>query len=545
VDGRFVRDLVALSGLPAIWTRANPAEIAESLAQLILSVTEVDCVCLVLADPDAEVLRWHSRMPPTYPVSSTDFLKLKDGDCTITCGDIALSGRLARFPLGRGAGSVLIAFCRREDFPTEEERVILRLAVNQAGIAIERWRIEEELRRQTQTLKRLNQVGTIVAGSLDTQAIIQAVTDAATELSGAQFGAFFYNVTDEAGERYMLYTLAGAPRHAFSNFPLPRNTEVFDPTFRGKGVVRSPNIRKDPRYGKSSPYHGTPPGHLPVVSYLAVPVVSGDGTVHGGLFFGHEKEAVFTDQSEEIVRHIAAHAAVALDNARLYQAARAEIAARERIQGQQKLLLAELNHRVKNTLAVVQSVAAQTMRHSSSAEAFQTSFLERLAALANTHNLLSDANWVSVSLSALIEFALSPFSDPAAKRFHVEGISVALNAQQAVGTALVIHELATNCLKYGSLSTPGGTVTIQMRKSELPNHAIVCWEEIGGPPVSPPRHSGFGSRLILRFLAGAPGESAFEFRPDGVVCKFAVRICSEQEVLDSKTHASELGIQAV
>jgi hypothetical protein len=101
-------------------------------------------------------------------------------------------------------------------------------------------------------------------------------------------------VTDGKGERYLLYTLSGAPREAFARFGLPRNTAIFQPTFGGTGIVRCDDIRTDPRYGKSGPHFGMPKGHLPVVSYLAVPVISQSGEVHGGLFFGHDKPAAFS-----------------------------------------------------------------------------------------------------------------------------------------------------------------------------------------------------------------------------------------------------------
>ena len=133
----------------------------------------------------------------------------------------------------------------------------------------ERVRLIEENAAVTETL---NEVGAVVASDLDRETVVQAVTDAATELTTAEFGAFFYNVVDEAGESYTLYTISGVPREAFSKFPMPRNTAVFEPTFKGTGVVRSADITKDPRYGRNAPYHGMPPGHLPVRSYLAVPV---------------------------------------------------------------------------------------------------------------------------------------------------------------------------------------------------------------------------------------------------------------------------------
>ena len=122
---------------------------------------------------------------------------------------------------------------------------------------------------------------TAVAAELDLEKAVQVVTDTATELSGAAFGSFFYNVIDAKGEHYTLYTLSGAPREAFSRFPMPRNTAVFAPTFHGEGIVRSPDITKDPRFGKNDPHFGMPKGHLPVRSYLAAPVVSRTGEVFG------------------------------------------------------------------------------------------------------------------------------------------------------------------------------------------------------------------------------------------------------------------------
>lgn len=186
------------------------------------------------------------------------------------------------------------------------------------------------LREEAHSLEILNRVGAAVAAELDLERAVQVVTDAATELSGAAFGSFFYNVKDTQGESYMLYTLSGVPREAFSRFPMPRNTAVFAPTFNGEGVVRSDDILADPRYGRNDRHYGMPEGHLPVRSYLAVPVTSRSGEVLGGLFFGHPEPGVFTLRAERLVAGIAAQAAIAIDNARLYQAAQAEIAERKR-----------------------------------------------------------------------------------------------------------------------------------------------------------------------------------------------------------------------
>jgi PAS domain S-box-containing protein len=188
---------------------------------------------------------------------------------------------------------------------------------------------EKTLLEETRILETLNQVGQTVAAELDLERLVQVVTDAATTLAGAEFGAFFYNVENEAGESYMLYTLSGVPREAFAAFPMPRNTEIFGPTFRG-AVMRSDDITKDARFGKNAPYSGMPPGHLPVRSYLAVPVTSRSGEVLGGLFFGHSTVGVFTPGAERLVVSIASQAAIGIDNARLYQSAQTEIAQRQR-----------------------------------------------------------------------------------------------------------------------------------------------------------------------------------------------------------------------
>jgi PAS domain S-box-containing protein len=186
-----------------------------------------------------------------------------------------------------------------------------------------------QVREEARALEVLNNTGIAVAAEHDLERLVQMVTDAGVELSHAQFGAFFYNVIKEGGESYTLYTLSGVPREAFAQFPMPRNTAIFEPTFRGRGPVRSDDILADMRYGKNAPYQGMPAGHLPVRSYLAVPVVSRAGEVLGGLFFGHAQVQVFTERAERIVTALAAQAAVAIDNARLYQTSKAEIAARK------------------------------------------------------------------------------------------------------------------------------------------------------------------------------------------------------------------------
>ena len=163
-------------------------------------------------------------------------------------------------------------------------------------------------------------MGTALVADLDLERIVQAVTDAATLLSGAELGAFFFN-GDGGGEPYVLHALSGAPREAFDGFPLPRDTDLSGPTFRGEPAIRIDDVSTDPRYRRARAEPRTPPGHLPVRSYLAVPVISGSGEVIGGLFFGHGEPGRFDERDERLVGGIAAQAAIAIDNARLYRSA--------------------------------------------------------------------------------------------------------------------------------------------------------------------------------------------------------------------------------
>jgi PAS domain S-box-containing protein len=246
----------------------------------------------------------------------------------------------------------------------------------------DRRRQEEALRDETRVLKLLNETGAKLASQLDLQALLQAVTDAATRLSGARCGAFFYNAAGERGDGYVLSNLSGEQHDVFALFGQPRATPLFEPTFRGERPVRLDDVMADPNYGRWGLHHGMPEGHHPIRSYLAVPVVARSGTVIGGLFFGHPEPGIFTARTERLVVGVAAQAGIAIDNARLYEstsklAAQAQAlldrerearAEAERIGALKDEFLAIVSHELRSPLGAILGWAHMLRRRGSQEE---------------------------------------------------------------------------------------------------------------------------------------------------------------------------------
>lgn len=506
----------------------------------------------------------------------------------------------------------------------------VRLARAEAALA-------EEIRK-SETLARVTEA---VASSVDVDTCVRAVTDGAREIIGAAYGAFFHNVVGEDGESYSLSRLSGAPAEAFSNFPTPRKTEVFAPTFEGLGVVRSDDITLDPRYGRNAPWRGMPEGHLPVRSYMAIPVIGRRGAVLGGLFFGHPEPGRFSARDEALLVGVGAQVAVTLESIQVNAAAleeldqrrRAEerlkfaldsgrmgswdldvatrayeasdlckanygrrpdqtftfadlvatihpddrprimaaiegairdgadydveyrvvlpsgdlrwlhargraaqtaddggarrlagvsldITERKRAEERQKLLVNELNHRVKNSLATVQSIAAQTLRSVTSPAFFREAFESRLIALSQTHDLLTRESWEGASLREVFDAELHAMAGEDRVTFDYSS-DLRLNPKAAVALGMGIHELATNAVKYGAFSVPDGRVSVAWTLE--PDLLRLSWTERDGPPVTPPDHRGFGARLLERGLAAElSGAVELTYDAAGLVCHMAL-----------------------
>ena len=360
-------------------------------------------------------------------------------------------------------------------------------------------RAEQLSREEAALASTVQSVGGALTAELDLQRVVQSVTDVATQISGAQFGAFFYNLVDARGESYTLYTISGVPREEFSKFPMPRNTPVFAPTFHGTGFVRSDDITKDQRYGTMPPHYGMPKGHLPVRSYLAVPVVSRSGEVVGGLFFGHAQPSMFTERHERLVGGIAAWAAVAMDNARLYDAerrARAEAEAANRAKSE---FLAIMSHELRTPLNAIGGYAqllamglrgAVTPEQREDLERIERSQRRLLALINDILNLSRiEAGQVEYRLQTIdvaeTVAAVEPFVAPQVQAKGLEfRIHPATCDTHVIADAEKVQQILMNLLSNAIKFTPsGGRVTLECEDVGEDRMCIVVADSgIGIPP---------------------------------------------------------------
>ena len=315
---------------------------------------------------------------------------------TLRLDDITLDQRSAPYAQGYASigaramvivpliedGQLAAVFYLLEQCPrhwTDQEITLAEDVARHTREVVRRARVEESLRDEKRVLEMLNRTGQALASTLDLETLLQAITDAGTELAGARFGGFFYQAQDGQrdadGDPLQRYTLSGAWADQFASSGDPGDpgpTSLFLPRFDGERALRSKDITRDPRRAAWVPDGAMPMGQLPVRSYLAVPVVSRSGMVLGGLLFGHPEPGVFTERTERIIAGVAAQAAIAMDNARLYEVAQksalerdallqSERAARvqaERLSHTKDEFLAMLAHELRNPLAPISSSAS-------------------------------------------------------------------------------------------------------------------------------------------------------------------------------------------
>ncbi|MBB4066200.1 HWE histidine kinase domain-containing protein [Gellertiella hungarica] len=190
---------------------------------------------------------------------------------------------------------------------------------------------------------------------------------------------------------------------------------------------------------------------------------------------------------------------------------------------QAEQLMREVEHRVKNTLALVLSISNRTASSAETVEGFRTAFSGRMRALAETHNTLAERSWSSILLADIIKAELRPFPPDVSKRVHLKAQEIALLPRAAIALGLIIHELAANAVRFGALSAPEGRVDVELLCEAGRAYAELKWLESGGPPVSTPGNSGFGQTVITRSLQYSPaGGADLDFLPEGIRCRIRI-----------------------
>ena len=354
----------------------------------------------------------------------------------------------------------------------------------------QRKQAQQQVEEEREVLTALYEVGEAFSNLPTLDGSVQKATDIATRLTGAQFGAFFYNVENAAGESYVLYTISGVDRSHFDKFPMPRNTAIFAPTFAGERVVRHDDVTQSADYGKNSPHKGMPKGHLPVRSYLAVPVVSEGGEVLGGLFFGHSTPGIFTDRAERIARAVAAQAATGIASARNMQRLidarrRAEEASLAKTE-----FLANMSHEIRTPMNAI--IGLSNLLHMSPPlTSRQKEFVSTLSTSANSLlALINDLLDIAKIEANSVELDKKPFSlsqlvqevhSMMAVRLKEKGLAFTssgkcVEGRQFLGDSTRIRQVVLNlCSNAIKFTEKGGVhVAIDCHPTDDPQVESVC-----------------------------------------------------------------------
>jgi two-component sensor histidine kinase len=216
-----------------------------------------------------------------------------------------------------------------------------------------------------------------------------------------------------------------------------------------------------------------------------------------------------------------------LDLRRLLAQAGIDAAEQKVVERLQRLLVEELHHRIKNTLAIVIAITSQSLRTAKNLEHGRGAVMARLVALGRIHDLLLQTNWTSATLGAVLKSATEPFDASGSGRFFIQSSDIRIDAAAVLPLAMILNELCTNAVKYGALSNADGHVNINAAVDDSGSQFLLRWVEFGGPSVAEPTHRSFGTRLIEQsFVSQLQGQAKLAFEPSGVVCTLTIPIAS-------------------
>jgi len=380
-------------------------------------------------------------------------------------------------------------------YPIRRDGELLGCVVTFSDIT-ERKEAARRLREQAEVLRTLNETNAVLAAELDFDRLVQRLVDAGREVVGAEIGVFFTNVEMRDGVAHSDYTLSGVPREAFAHYPLPRMSDIFRPTFAGEGMLRIGDVLTDPRYGgHDGADGGMPPDHPPVRSFLSAPVKDRHGAVIGGLIFGHAQPHRFTAEHETLLAGVASQAAIAIANARLYEAAQTEIEERRRAEAAlaeardraeaanraKSAFLAKMSHELRTPLNGILGYAQLLNRDSALPDQHRAGVdvIERSGQ--HLLGLINDVLDLAKIEAGKLEVRPAPFRLPdllrsvaALARVEADAKGLAFNADLAPTLPATVHaderrlrqvllNLVSNAVKF----TPRGSVTLRAHADEL------------------------------------------------------------------------------
>jgi PAS domain S-box-containing protein len=272
-----------------------------------------------------------------------------DADAALEAGFLSCCSTPIVTPSGEVLGTLDI-YDRTLGDPASDDLVLVSAFARTAALVIDRYQAFEAMRSGRAMLGALNKINALLATDLETNAILHRVAEEGTRIVTAEMGAFFHGPTGGGGFGFQTHVVAGSLKHAFSELATPRATPLLDQALSGRAPLRLDDVRRDPRFGKRAPHYGFPPRHPAVVSLLAAPVVTAGDELIGLLLFGHSAPRAFTRWHEKVLRGLVVQAALALDNARLYELARRRAQALAAVDKKKDEFLAMLGHELRNPL---------------------------------------------------------------------------------------------------------------------------------------------------------------------------------------------------